>query len=123
MSATARPPAQAAGKTRPCPHCKSTILESASVCPACQHHLRFGSEAVQRRVVARSALHIEGKICHPPHEEPWEYCVVVSIRDEHGEEVARNVVNVGALLGSEERTVSLSVDVLPPRQAAALKRS
>ena len=29
------------GKTRTCPHCKSTILESSSVCPACQHHLRF----------------------------------------------------------------------------------
>ena len=29
------------GKTRSCPHCRATILESAAVCPACRHHLRF----------------------------------------------------------------------------------
>ena len=32
----------AVGRTRVCPHCKATILESAAVCPQCQHHLRFG---------------------------------------------------------------------------------
>ena len=29
------------GATRACPHCKETILESAAVCPACKHHVRF----------------------------------------------------------------------------------
>ena len=28
------------GATRTCPHCKTTILESAAVCPACRGHLR-----------------------------------------------------------------------------------
>jgi hypothetical protein len=102
------------GKTRTCPHCKAVILESASVCPGCQHHLRFGSDAAQK-VEARNALHIEGRIKHPPDEEPWEYSVVVYVRNERGEEVARHVINVGALANTEERTVSLAVDVMPPR--------
>ena len=104
----------AAGRTRTCPHCKATILETASVCPGCQHHLRFDSEA-QKQGAARSALTIEGKIQHPPHEDAWEYSVIISVKDEQGEEVARNVVNVGALQGTEHRTFVLSVDVMPPR--------
>ncbi len=105
------------GKTRTCPHCKAVILESASVCPGCQHHLRFGSDAAQK-VESRNALHIEGRIRHPADEEPWEYSVVVYVRNERNEEVARHVINVGALAVAEERTVSLSVDVMPPRSAA-----
>ena len=31
------------GATRKCPHCRETILESAMVCPACRHHLRYGA--------------------------------------------------------------------------------
>jgi len=104
------------GKTRTCPHCKAVILESAAVCPGCQHHLRFGGDPGQK-VVAQTALQVEGKIKHPPDEEPWEYCVVVFVRNERGEEIARHVINVGALARSEERTVSLQVDVLPPKPA------
>ena len=29
------------GATRTCPHCKATVLQSANICPGCQHHLRF----------------------------------------------------------------------------------
>jgi hypothetical protein len=101
-----------AGKTRTCPHCKAVILESASVCPGCSHHLRFDS---QKEAAARSAFKVEGKIQHPANEEPWEYCVVVSVKNEKGEEVARSVVNVGALQTGEKRTFALSVDVMPPR--------
>ena len=87
------------GKTRICPHCKSTILESASVCPACQHHLRFDPKAiVERRLQPTfSALRVEGGFKHPAGGEPWEYSVVISIRNDRGEEVARKVVGVGAL--------------------------
>jgi hypothetical protein len=104
----------AAGRTRTCPHCKATILETASVCPGCQHHLRFDSEA-QKQTASRSALRIEGKIQHPPNEDPWEYCVVIAVKNEKGEEVARSVVNVGALQMAEHRTFTLSVDVMPPK--------
>ena len=54
------------GKTRTCPHCKAVILDSASVCPGCQHHLRFGSDAGPK-VAARTALFIEGKIVGSGH--------------------------------------------------------
>jgi hypothetical protein len=109
------------GKTRTCPHCKAVILESASVCPGCQHHLRFGSDAANQ-VEPRNALQVEGRIKHPPGEEPWEYVVVVYVRNERGEEVARHVINVGALAKAEERVVSLSVDVMPPRPIVPVQR-
>ena len=102
------------GKTRICPHCKATILESLSICPGCLHHLRFDSEAAKRQVAATSALRVEGLIRHPPLEEPWEYFVTIAIRNDRGEEVSRQVVNVGALQGAEKRTFTLSVEMLPP---------
>jgi hypothetical protein len=108
-------PAAAAGRTRTCPHCKATILESASVCPGCAHHLRFDSEA-QKKPATKSALRIEGTIQHIPQEDPWEYCVVITVKNEKGEEVSRNVVNVGALQTGEKRTFALSVDVMPPKR-------
>jgi hypothetical protein len=79
------------------------------------HHLRFDSEAAKRQVAATSALRVEGLIRHPPLEEPWEYFVTIAIRNDRGEEVARQVVNVGALQGAEKRTFTLSVEMLPPQ--------
>jgi len=111
MNVASRP--VAAGKTRTCPHCKATILESLSICPGCLHHLRFDQEAAKRQVAATSALRVEGVIRHPPLQEPWEYFVVIAIRNDRGEEVTRQVVSVGALHSTEKRTFALSVEVLP----------
>jgi hypothetical protein len=107
----------APGKTRICPHCKTTILESARVCPACHHHLRFdpNSIAESRAQKTFSALRVEGAIRNPEGADAWEYSVVVSIRNDRGEEVARTVVGVGAHDPRESRTVTLSVDVFAPR--------
>ena len=107
----------AAGKTRICPHCKTTILESASVCPGCQHHLRFdrNSNVESRTQATFSALRVEGAFRNPEGADAWEYSVVVSIRNDRGEEVARKVVGVGALDPRESRTVTLSIDVFKPR--------
>jgi len=102
------------GTTRNCPHCKAIILESATVCPGCQHHLRFGPLAGQRTVAVKTALRVEGAIKHPGNQEPWEYSVVISIRNERDEELARQVIGVGALLPSERRTFTLAVDVISP---------
>ena len=107
-----------AGKTRTCPHCKATILESLSICPGCLHHLRFDQEAAKRQVAATPALRVEGVIRHPPLEESWEYFVVIAIRNDRGEEVARQVVNVGVLQSTEKRSFALSVEVLPPQGPA-----
>jgi hypothetical protein len=112
MNVASRP--SPTGKTRTCPHCKAVILESLSICPGCMHHLRFDSEAAKRQVAATSALRVEGIIRHPPVEEPWEYYITLSIRNDRGEEVDRQVVNVGAMQGAEKRTFTLSVEVLPP---------
>ena len=113
------PRAVVAGKTRTCPHCKATILESLSICPGCLHHLRFDQEAAKRQVAAKSALRVEGVIRHPPVEEAWEYFVVLSIRNDRGEEVTRQVVSVGALHGAEKRTFSLSIDTMPAQIPAS----
>jgi len=112
MSVASRP--VSTGKTRTCPHCKATILESLSICPGCMHHLRFDSEAAKRQVAAAPALRVEGIIRHPPNEPPLEYFVIIAIRNDRGEEVTRQVVNVGALQAAEKRTFSMSVEVLPP---------
>ena len=116
MSVASRP--VALGKTRTCPHCKATILESLSICPGCLHHLRFDQEAAKRQVAAASALHVQGKIRHPPLEDPCEYFVVIAIRNDRGEEITRQVVSVGALQSTETRTFDLSVEVLPAQAPA-----
>jgi hypothetical protein len=110
----------AVGRTRTCPHCKATILESAEVCPQCRHHLRFGAAAapVRAPVEGFTALRVEGLLEHPAHGGDWEYSVVLTIRNEHGEELSRQVVGVGAMRPSESRSFSLSVDVITPGRRA-----
>jgi hypothetical protein len=106
----------ATGRTRVCPHCKATILESAPVCPQCRHHLRFGAAGAAAQAPAEgfSALRVEGSVEHPPRGGDWEYSVVVTIRNDRGEELSRQVVGVGALRPSESRSFSLSVNILTP---------
>lgn len=111
MNAASRP--VSAGKTRQCPHCKAMILDSLSVCPGCLHHLRFDQDAQRRQAAARQALRVEGIVAHPPQEEAWEYHVVLSVRNERGDEISRQVMNVGALQGGEKRAFAVSVEVLP----------
>ncbi|KAB7765974.1 hypothetical protein [Xanthomonas maliensis] len=99
------------GATRSCPHCKATILESASVCPACRHHLRFDSAALQHAQPAPIVpLKVEGTIRHPAEGEALEYTVVVSVRNGKGEEIRRQIVDVGAMFSGEERSFSLAVE-------------
>jgi hypothetical protein len=102
------------GKTRSCPHCKATILESATVCPACQHHLRF-DPAAQRMLPTETPLRVEGSIRHPPEGDTWEYSIVVAVRNERGEEVTRQVAGVGALGADEVRSFTLSVELFVPQ--------
>ena len=98
-----------AGVTRVCPHCKATILANSAVCPSCKHHLRFDGTA--QRGPASTALRVEGTVARPADAEAWEYSMVLSIRNERGEEVGRHVVGVGAMQPGESRTFSLAVDV------------
>jgi uncharacterized protein YbaR (Trm112 family) len=111
-----------AGKTRACPHCRATILESANVCPICKHHLRFDPKRQESSLPSFSALKVEGTIHHNEGAEPWEYSMMLSIRNERGEEVARQLVGVGALGPRERRTFSLSVEVFTPDAKVAAAR-
>lgn len=121
----------AAGATRTCPHCKTTILDSATRCPACQHFLKIdaapGSPIVAKHAVQReettTALQVEGRIRHPSEGGAWEYSVVLVIRDEDGKEINRQVVGVGALLVGDERTFSLAVEITPTNDVRRPTRS
>jgi len=103
------------GATRACPHCKEIILESAAVCPACRHHVRFDAAAVVEDVAIPSPLRIEGSIRQPADVSAWEYTVVVTIKDDRGQEIARKLIGVGAMSPNEQRTFTLAVDVVPSK--------
>lgn len=109
-----------AGATRECPHCKATILESAVICPACKHYLRYDSDARAAKP-QQVPLQVEGTIRHPADGDPWEYSVVLVIRDERGEEIARKVIGVGAMHAGDERSFSLAVEVFEAKGAKPRK--
>lgn len=110
------------GATRVCPHCKATVLESAAVCPGCRHHLRFGgAEHPLEPGEGYCALSVDGTIAHTKASEPCEYCVVLEVRDEHGEQLTRQVVGVGVLQSDERRRLNVSVEMLPVRASTPVK--
>jgi hypothetical protein len=102
------------GKSRLCPHCKATILQSATICPACDHSLRFDSKRTRRAPPSFSPLRVEGTIKHPDAGEAWEYSIALSILDSHGKEITRQIVSVGVMNPDEQRTFRLAVDVFTP---------
>jgi hypothetical protein len=104
----------APGATRVCPHCRQVILESASVCPACRHHLRFNPGERDRTPATFSPLRVEGSIRHPRDGDAWEYSVVVTVLDDNGAEVTRHVAAVGVMRAMERRSFSVSVEVFAP---------
>jgi hypothetical protein len=107
------------GATRVCPHCKATVLESAAICPGCRHHLRFsGTGTPAEPASGYSALNVEGTIRHQRSADPCEYCIVVDVRNERGEPVARQVISVGLLQPGEARRLNLSVELIPAKSAA-----
>jgi hypothetical protein len=105
-----------AGRTRTCPHCKATILESAPVCPACRHHLRFGAAGAGAEAApGEVAFRVEGTLSHPPGQPPREYSVVVTLRNARGEEISRKVVGVGALEAGDALGLDVSLEVFKAR--------
>ncbi len=94
-----------AGATRTCPHCKATILESASVCPACRGHLRFDERRRRQRAqTASRRCRWKARSAARRTDGAWEYTMVLTIRNDRGEEIDRQVVGVGAMQPDEERT-------------------
>lgn len=109
------------GATRSCPHCRETILESATVCPSCRHHLRYGAPPAAGDVPAAAVtpLRVEGSFRNTS-DGAWEYSMVLTIRNERGEDIARRLVGVGAMQPDEIRAFTLSVEMTP---AAGAKRT
>jgi hypothetical protein len=108
----------AVGKTRSCPHCRATILESSAVCPACRHHLRFETRrGDEPRPASEVVLKVSGQFARRAAASPGEYHVVVVIRDAAGAELARKVIGVGGLAPGEERKVDLTVEIFDPPAA------
>ena len=104
------------GATRECPHCQETILQSATVCPACRHHVRFDSantDASTSASATMTPLRIEGSFRQPPEGGACEYSVVISITNQRGVEIARKLIGVGALGADEQRNFTLLVEMSP----------
>ena len=82
-------------------------------CPSCKKHLRFapGAEAL---LPTASPLRVEGSIRQPASGEALEYAVIVTITNDRGEELVRQLVGVGAMQPGELRTFTCAVEVFAP---------
>ena len=65
----------------------------------------------RRRTRWKTPLRVEGTIRQPAADGAAEYSVVLSIRNERGEEITRQVVGVGAMKPDETRTFTLAVEM------------
>jgi hypothetical protein len=105
--------APSAGASRACPHCKATILQSATSCPICRHVLRFTSFGFEppRSRPTTCPLLVEGTLDHPGEGAPLEYSVLMEVRDETGKLLSRQTVGVGGLGSRERRIFTLRVEM------------
>lgn len=89
------------------------------VCPSCRKHVRFvnGGKGGGETAPSFNALRVEGAIRHPNFGEAWEYAAVITITNERGEEVSRQIVGVGAIEPGALRKFSFSVEVFAPEGA------
>jgi hypothetical protein len=101
-----------AGESRACPHCKTTILKSATSCPICRHMLRANSIGFESRSKPTSCpLFVEGTLGHPGAGEPLEYQVLMEVRDDAGKVLSRQIMGIGAVHPAEKRIFSLRVEM------------
>lgn len=99
-----------AGESRSCPHCKATILKSATSCPICRHMLRAAFSFDPGSALTACPLSVEGTL-HNPGGDPLEYQVLMEVRDDSGKLLSREIIGVGALHPSERRVFSLRVEM------------
>lgn len=103
------------GEAWNCPHCGQRILRTSVNCPACQRRLRFDT-GTATQATAICPLRVEGTIHHSPGENPWEYSVLVQVRDAQGAVVAKHVVGIGAIQPGDARTFTLQVEMRGPEE-------
>jgi hypothetical protein len=110
-----KPVNTALGATRACPHCRSTILQSATVCPACRHFLRFDTvKGAGKGVTSIEPMRVEAIVRQPEDGNGCEYSLVVTVRNDRGEELTRQVIAVGGMKPSEARIFSVWVETYSP---------
>ena len=109
------------GEVWNCPHCRERILRSAPTCPACRRHLRFDAVTSARPVLRPTVcpLNVEGTIRHPGNAALSEYSVIIEVREDRGELIARRIVNVGALQPGQARRITLRVEMQAPEPSAS----
>jgi hypothetical protein len=109
------------GEAWNCPHCGERILRSAPTCPACRRHLRFDAVTSARPVVRPTLcpLNVEGTIRHSGNAALSEYSVIIEVREDRGELIARRIVNVGALQPGQGRRITLRVEMQAPEPSAS----
>jgi len=102
----------ALGATRSCPHCKSTILQSSAVCPACRHFLRHEKVGAGFKPAPTTAepLRLEATVRQPAEGNGCEYSLIVVVTNDRGEELTRQVISVGRLKAAEARTFAVWVE-------------
>lgn len=106
------------GETRLCPHCKATILRSATLCHACHRYVRFDPARGGRPPSPiYCPLHVEGTVRHPGGREALEYAVVLQVQNDQGEVISRHVVGVGGLGPAEARSFVLRVEIFAPQKS------
>ncbi len=104
---------------RLCPHCKATILKSATTCPACHRYLRFDPVKGGRLASPiHCPLRVRGTIGHPGSKESLEYAVVMQVQNDRGDVISRHVVGVGGLDPAKARTFILRVEVFGPQKSS-----
>jgi hypothetical protein len=101
----------ALGATRICPHCRSEILQSATTCPACKHFLRYeGAKGVIKAPPATEPLRVEATVRQPVGGKGCEYSLIVTVRNDRGEELTRQVIAVGGIKPAESRIFTVVVE-------------
>ena len=70
----------------------------------------------------KTAWQIEGTLDAERMDAATEFSILVVVRNERNEEVARQIVNVGALQGVERRTFTLPIETSEPRPVSPLRR-
>lgn len=101
-----------AGESRSCPHCKATILKSATSCPMCRHMLRVATLGFEPRpTLTTCPLLVEGTLQNPGAGDPVEYQVLMEVRDDSGKMLSRQIIGVGAIHASEKRVFSLRIEM------------
>ena len=80
------------GEAWKCPHCGERILRSALTCPACRRHLRFDAVTTARPGARPTLcpLTVEGTIRHSDGASLSEYSVIIEVREDRGELIARH---------------------------------